>query len=510
MPRNRTVTRDWPADPTTLANLTSPRSDLVVERETVAGTFEQLSGPFEHFERTVRVDADVVEETTAYRLTIPWFGWLFALPIRWHLARRWSGARRRSGGIWWAPPDVMTPRNVLVLGLLAAASMSSAFTNTLFTQTAQFAADDFGVSDTAFGVAGAIVRAGIVVALPLAVLADRVGRRRVMSIVAWAAPAICALGAFAPSFPALVATQAIGRPLGLALDLLIAVAVAEEMPRNSRAYALSVMAMASGFGAGIAVMVLPLADLGSDGWRYVYLVTLVWLAVAVDIVRRLPETKRFERPHVVAPPLDRRRLAILAVVAVSANLFVAPASFFQNRYLADVRGFDASTIALFTLTTATPAGIGLIVGGKIADLRGRRHVIAVAVPIATALVVTSFIVSGVAMWTAAFGGGFIGGIAVPALAVYRAELFPTGNRGRAAGILTTTALLGGIVGLLGVGALLGRGWGYGQVMALVALGQVLVVITVLRGFPETAHRELEDLNPLDRTAPDPAVDRRSP
>ena len=50
------------------------------------------------------------------------------------------------------------------------------------------------------------------------------------------------------------------------------------------------------------------------------------------------------------------------------------------------------------------------------------------------------------MWVSAFGAGFIGGIAYPALAVYRAELFPTGNRGRAAGLLTAAALLGGIVG----------------------------------------------------------------
>ena len=63
-----------------------------------------------------------------------------------------------------------------------------------------------------------------------------------------------ALGALAPSFPALVATQAVGRPLGLTLDFLIAVVVAEEMPRNSRAYAVSLMAMASGYGAGIAVL----------------------------------------------------------------------------------------------------------------------------------------------------------------------------------------------------------------------------------------------------------------
>ena len=84
-----------------------------------------------------------------------------------------------------------------MLGLLAAASMSSAFTNTLFTQTAQFAADDFGVGNFGFSVAGAVVRAGIIISLPLAFLADRVGRRRIIRIVAWAAPIVTALGALA-------------------------------------------------------------------------------------------------------------------------------------------------------------------------------------------------------------------------------------------------------------------------------------------------------------------------
>ena len=96
----------------------------------------------------------------------------------------------------------------------------------------------------------------------------------------------------------------------------------------------------------------------------------------------------------------------------------------------------------------------------------------------------------------------MGSLAYPALAVYRAELFPTGNRGRAAGLLTASALLGGIGGLLLAGALLDGGWPHARVMALLALGQVVVVVTVLTSFPETAHRELEDLNPEDApTAP---------
>ena len=76
---------------------------------------------------------------------------------------------------------------------------------------------------------------------------------------------------------------------------------------------------------------------------------------------------------------------MLAAVALLTNLFVAPASLFQNGYLEDVRGFSATTIAIFTLVTATPAGIGLILGGRVADVRGRRRIIAVGLPAATAL-----------------------------------------------------------------------------------------------------------------------------
>jgi MFS family permease len=272
------------------------------------------------------------------------------------------------------------------------------------------------------------------------------------------------------------------------------------MPRNSRAYAVSVMAMASGLGAGVAVASLPLADLGSGGWRIVYAVTLVWLLVAVDIARRLPETKRFERPHVVAPPLDRRRFGLLAAVALLSNLFVAPASLFQNGYLEDERGYSAALIAAFTLATATPAGIGLIVGGRFADFRGRRKIIAVALPVATAFIVLSYSIGGPPMWLAVILGGIAGAIAYPALAVYRAELFPTGNRSRAAGLLTAAALIGGIAGLLTTGQLLDAGNSHGVVLGSLASAQVAVVLIVLLRFPETAHRELEELNPEDARA----------
>ena len=501
--RRRSVTRDWPGAPEVVATVERPRDDLVLEERDGDGSYRQAAGPFTAYRRTVTDDRarGVVRETTTYDFAIPWFAWIFALPVRWSIARRGRHPTARhgvaSGSPWWAPPDRLDARTLVVLGLLAAASMSSAFVNTLFTQTVNFAADDFGVSDAGVGIAGSVVRAGIVLVLPVAALADRAGRRRMVSAMAIAAPLVTAAGALAPTFPILVATQAVGRPLGLALDFLVAVVATEEMPRNSRAYAVSILAMASGLGAGIAVIALPLADLSPGAWRLVYVVALVWLVVAVDIARRLPETRRFARPHVVAPRLDRGRFAVLAAVALLTNLFVAPASLFQNGYLKDVRGFSATEISIFTLATATPAGIGLVLGGKVADVRGRKLLIATVLPLATALGVVSFSIGGAVMWGATFLAGVLGGVTYPALAVYRTELFPTGNRGRAAGLLTATALLGGIGGLLLMGTLLDRDWSHGHVMALLASAQLAVIVVVLRWYPETAHQELEALNPED-------------
>ncbi len=506
------MTRTWPLDQDHLERILAPRDDLVLE---ALGddrsqhpeidpdgcndhhVYLQEHGPFGSYRRVVSVGAASITETTTYRLTIPWFGWLFRLPVGQVIRRRISHRG------FWSPPDRLDSIQVLVIGLLAAASMSAAFINTLFTQTAEFAADDFGVGDAGVGNAGAIVRAGIIVALPAAVLADRIGRRRVIVAVAWIAPLLSLLGAIAPNFPVLVATQTLGRPMGIALSFLIGVIAAEEMPKNTRAYAISILAMASGFGAGIAVSSLPLADLGPSGWRYVYVVSAIWCVVALDLARRLPETRRFAATHrdptERAPRLDRRRMVLLGAVAFIGNIFISPASFFQNSYLSDVRGFSATTIGIFSLVVGTPAALGLLIGGRLADTRGRKPLIAVVLPFSTLMIILAFTFGGPVLWAFSFLAGITGSMAFPAMAVYRTELFPTGNRSRAAGIITALALIGGIGGLLGTGQLVDRGWSYGTVMAMMGLAQVVVTIIVITSYPETAHRELEEMNPEDAT-----------
>jgi MFS family permease len=83
------------------------------------------------------------------------------------------------------------------------------------------------------------------------------------------------------------------------------------------------------------------------------------------------------------------------------------------------------------------------------------------------------------------------------LHVYQAELFPTGNRGRANGLITALSLGGSSVGLLIAGELIDRGWSYGATMLSLGSAQLVAALIVLVAYPETAHQELEALNPED-------------
>jgi MFS family permease len=494
VPRTRS---SWPSGDPEAVRRVPPRDDVVLESGPVDGTYGLVDGPFRSYRRRLEDDGSRVVETIEFRLAVPWWSWLLG-----PAARRALHQRPHLPGTqpWWAPPDRLDARAARVLGLVCAVAVVGGYLNTLFTQTVAFAADDFGTSEGAQGVAGAVVRLGLVVAFPLLLLADRRGRRRMLVLAAFLAPVLCSLGALAPSFAALTATQTLGRPVTIVLMLLVGVVAAEEMPPGGRAYAVSVIAMAGGLGAGLCVIALPLADLGTGGWRLVYVLPLFFLVVAVDVTRRLPETRRFVAAHATAPHFPRKRFALLALSAFLTNLLVAPASFFQNRYLRDVRGYSALAISLFTLATNTPAGVGVVAGGRIADTRGRRRVAAVGLVVGAVCTVAVFALAGSPMWVVATIGSVVGAAAVPALGVYGAELFPTGHRGKASGMISALSLVGSSIGLVLVGQLLDTGRSYGMAMAVVGGGPLVVAVLVLALYPETAHVVLEELNPEDRVA----------
>ena len=538
------------------------RADIVAERaegrpDGAGGDdlYAAVGGPFRSYERRVAARPAgagrwELTETTDYRLAAPGWSWLFHFPIKRAICRR-----QADYGYWWAPPDRLDPRPATMLALLCTVQIIDGYLGTVLTQTLTFAAEEMGHGNTAQGIVLAVVRTGVLLTLVTVALADRHGRRKLLLAAGTGSCLATAAGAASPTLWFLGGTQLVARGLATALGVLIVIMAVEEMPARSRAWAASVLVLCAGLGAGMAVWVLPVADLGQGGWRIVYLVPLLGLAGLEAVRRRLPESRRFEDAQAAASPgpgaadadaegrpdpdidgreqrqpldhelrerrqpldpdvrkrrqpLDpelrerrRRRLVLLATTAFLIAMFAAPASSLQNDFLKDERGFSASQITLFTLVTSTPAGIGVLVGGYLADRRGRRRVGATGLVLGTAAVAWAFFASGPALWLLTLMGTLVGGLTVPALAVYGPELFGTNDRGRANGLIVTLGVTGSATGLLTAGWLSDQlGGRLGPALALLAVGPLIVAALVLLKYPETAGLELEDLNPQDRSA----------
>jgi MFS family permease len=236
------------------------------------------------------------------------------------------------------------------------------------------------------------------------------------------------------------------------------------------------------------------------GWRLLFLIPLLALPVLRDLGRRLPESQRFAAAHAATRIAGHgARLALLAASAFLLQVFTAPASQLQNDFLRNERAYSAIGISLFTICTATPAGIGVVAGGKLADLHGRRIIGALGVVGGVGGTVAMFLSHGPAMWAWSLGASVIGGASLPALGVYGPELFPTGVRARANGVLVVAGVLGSSAGLLAAGALTDSLGSLGRALAMLAIGPALLALLVVTRYPETARLELEDLNPEDRS-----------
>jgi predicted MFS family arabinose efflux permease len=177
--------------------------------------------------------------------------------------------------------------------------------------------------------------------------------------------------------------------------------------------------------------------------------------------------------------------------ALLGAAFFVPATEFFNRYLDDVHGFSAFELVAFLAITGIPSFAMLLLGGRLADLRGRK-VVGVPLVASATLAYAGFYLTGSPwIWPLAFAGSMLGSAGGAALAPYRAELFPTRVRSAAGTAIIAAAIIGSMIGLTAAGQLAGS-LGIGAAIATLAPLPLVAAVIVARWFPETARRELED------------------
>jgi MFS family permease len=528
------ISRTHELDADALARLSTPRDDVVGELLDLAGDgdgdgdgdapsgngtlharFVQGDGPFASYERRIEVEARdgagngaesgngdgdgraaIVHETVEFAL--PPGTWRFLMERAMAHTLRRPGRPGRMP--WWAPPSRPDAHASMTLGILATLSLVVGYLGTLLSQTMTFAADELGAGNTAQSVVLSAARVGGLLSIGLTALADRRGRRRMLMLSLLMCIGSSVLTALAPNLFAMALAQVVNRGSLIAAGLLIAIIAAEEMPAGARAYAVSLLAMVGALGAGVALWILPVADTGERAWRILYAVPVLAIPVVLRRARMLPESRRFERKHRdLSLGKHASRLWLLAVASFLLNVFIAPQTQFRNEFLRDDRGFSAAAISLFALITGTPGGIGIVMGGRLAESMGRRVVGSASIAGGVALIASSFLLRGWPMWAAATLGTVVFAAHVPSITVYGPELFPTSLRGRANGVIAMTAMTGSVVGLLAAGRLTDGFGSFAPTMAILAIGPMLMAILILVRFPETARRELEDINPEDLT-----------
>jgi MFS family permease len=495
----------------------APRDDiLVAERPVPEGSgraavegdaeFESVAGAFSTWHRSVRREPDGSSvETVTYSLRLGVWTPLFAVPVR-RLVRRGASPTERP---WWLPPDRLDPQGAAALSAGCSLAVVGAFLAGQLTQVLTFVARDFGAGVDRQTDVLLVVRAGALVTLAGTWLADRHGRRPVaLGALLLAAVAGVATAA-APSLAVAAGLQLVCRSAAVVGILLLPVCAAEELPAGSRAFATGLLAMAGGLGVGLVIVTLPLADLSPHwSWRLLFLTGALALPAIVVAGRRLPETRRYaalrvqEVRHRPVAHLQGARLAALGIALVALNAFVTPVSQLQNEFLRDARGFSATRVSVFLILTGSLGGLGVVVGGRLADRWSRHLVGTIGLLGLAAGNAVMYATHGWPMWVASTVGSAIGAACVPVLGVLNPELFPTSRRGAASGALNVAGVVGAVAGLLVARRFIDSS-GYGRTIGLLAIGP-LVVVALLRSLPETARLTLEELNPGDVDGAPPA------
>ena len=357
----------------------------------------------------------------------------------------------------------------------------------------------------------ASVRLGVVPALLLAFLADRVGRRRLLIATILGFTLCTTLTAFARDAAQFAAFQFGARMFIAAEEMLAVVVLAEELGAQSRGFGIGILSAFGALGFGTAALALALVEVLPFGWRALYLVGAVPLLWVAWLRRRIPETRRFEaaregrrgeaglaaslRPLRDLVRLYPRRMLALCAAVIPAALVTITAGGFVSKYLQDTQGWRPGQVTLLYAVAGFLVFVSTVASGSLADRFGRRSVMAVA------LVCNAV---GIAGFYHTYGGWIVAswvlmmscGVGVDVLfGALGSELFPTSYRSTASGVRAAVGTVAGSAGLWLEGWIFPLAGGHAEAITwMLGLAWIAPVVVLLL-LPETARRELEEIAP---------------
>jgi MFS family permease len=359
----------------------------------------------------------------------------------------------------------------------------------------------FTIPESDIGLVIVLFRLGIIPALALAWLADRIGRRKLLMITLAGAAVTTVWTAFAQSLPEFIIAQTLARTFIYTEEILCMVVIAEEFSERTRGWAAGQLGALEALGGGAAALVFAFVELLPFGWRAIYAfgaIPLLWLVWAR---RALPETRRFQerdpnekvRPFASLMRNYPGRLGLLVCLCALFGLAVGATVPMASAYLQGTHEWAPWQVSALTLGAGLVSILGTTTAGALSDRFGRRMIIAVTV-VAAGISFALFYSWAAGIWLVlTWTTGLFSILAANVLMTsLGAELFPTSHRSLAASIRMMAALFGGLLGLLVERELFIFFGSHGPAIATLALLAPLCIIPTWF-LPEPAQRKLEDI-----------------
>lgn len=401
------------------------------------------------------------------------------------------------------PIDGAAERVILLVG--TAALFAGYDVNLFGLATAQIQAS-LHIPENQIGPTLAIFRAASVVALVIAASADLVGRRRLLLVTIFGQALFTLATAFAPGYASFVAAQTATRVFGYAEEMLCFVVIAEEVAAAARGWAATTITAFYFLGAGVAAGLFGAITILPHGWRALYVIGALSLALVGLLRQRLPETRRFSqqgaRDLTVAAGLallrdmlgqHRRRVLTVLVAAGAFGFAVSPATFLAQKYLQEIYRFTPGQVSLVLIPGGIVGLVMSIAAGRLSDRLGRK-------PLTIAMVVLcglAFLLffnevprwAAPPLWVLAFLGFFAGDAMIAGFAL---EIVPTPYRATVGAVRYLVEIACGALALTLEGPLYDLFHGHGPALRWL-LATIPVTLIAILLLPEPAGKTLEDM-----------------
>ncbi len=403
----------------------------------------------------------------------------------------------------------ITRQHRLLLLLVGSALLINHYDLGIFSLALPQIQDGLGIGEDEVGLYAGIVRLGVLLAFPLAYMADVVGRRRLL-LFTLAGMTLATVGtAFVQEPWQFLVLQSLARTFAYAEEMLCFVVIAEEFAADRRGWAFARLAALGACGYGVAALLYGMIDVLPGGWRAFYILGGVGLALLVLARRGLPETQRFAARETVgerAAPIIALvraypgRFLALAATTLPFTLGLTPALTLVSKFLQDERGFSPGAVGLLYFVGGGVSIAGYFLAGRLSDRFGRKRILLVTMLIAPLILACVFLGPN-GLWIAPAWslGLFFYFAADVTLAGIGSELFPTSYRATATAARTVFGTFAALGGLALQSALYGPLGGHGPAIVALALIAPFGVLPMLLFLPETARRPLEEI------APEPAI-----